>query len=216
MHLKDYYSILELEPSATLVEIKKAYRKLALQFHPDKNNNDPYAAAQFTEIKEAYEVLTNPSRKEYYLQQRWYDQSIGKRKKQDVITPVTILLQSLELERYVSTLDVFRMDKEGLKQYILGLLADSTIDQLKKFNETETNRAIIAAMLKGISPLPKGYTNEILTQLKKLSDNDEISNQSLENFAKKAVKKNRREKYSLIIIIAATIILCLLIYLAGR
>ncbi len=145
MHLKDYYSILELEPSATLVEIKKAYRKLALQFHPDKNNNDPYAAAQFTEIKEAYEVLTNPSKKEYYLQQRWYDQSIGKRKKQDVITPVTILLQSLELERYVSTLDVFRMDKEGLKQYILGLLPDSTIEQLKKFNETETNRAIISS-----------------------------------------------------------------------
>jgi curved DNA-binding protein CbpA len=216
MHLKDYYSILALEPSATLVEIKKAYRKLALQFHPDKNNNDPYAAAQFTEIKEAYEVLTNPSKKEYYLQQRWYDQSIGKRKKQEVITPVTILLQSLELERYVSTLDVFRMDTEGLKQYILGLLSDSTIEQLKKFNETETNRAIIAAILKAMSPLPKGYTNDILTQLKKLSDNDEVSNHSLENFAKKTAKKNRREKYSLIIIIAATIILCLLIYLAGR
>jgi molecular chaperone DnaJ len=216
MHLKDYYSILELEPSASLVEIKKAYRKLALQFHPDKNNNDPYAAAQFTEIKEAYEVLTNPSKKEYYLQQRWYDQSIGKRKKQDVITPVTILLQSLELERYVSTLDVFRMDTEGLKQYILGLLSDSTIEQLKKFNETETNRAIIVAILKAMSPLPKGYTNDILTQLKKLSGNDEVSNHSLENFAKKTAKKNRREKYSLIIIIAATIILCLLIYLAGR
>ena len=216
MHLKDYYSILELEPSATLIEIKKAYRKLALQFHPDKNNNDPYASAQFTEIKEAYEVLTNPSKKEYYLQQRWYDQSIGKRKKQDIITPVTILLQSLELERYVSTLDVFRMDKEGLKQYILGLLSDSTIEQLKKFNETETNRAIIAAILKAMSPLPKGYTNDILTQLKKISDNDEVSNQSLENFDKKAAKKNRREKYSLIFIIAATIILCLLIYLAGR
>jgi curved DNA-binding protein CbpA len=215
MHLKDYYSILELEPSATLVEIKKTYRKLALQFHPDKNNNDPYAAAQFTEIKEAYEVLTNPSKKEYYLQQRWYDQSIGKRKKQDVITPVTILLQSLELERYVSALDVFRMDKEGLKQYILGLLPDSTIDQLKKFNEPETNRAIIAAVLKAMIPLPKLYTNDILAQLKKLGGNDEQSNQALENFDKKAEKKNRREKYSLIIIITATIILCLLIYLAG-
>jgi len=51
-HLKDYYRILELDPSATLPEIKKAYRKLAQQYHPDKNSGDPYPAAQFAEIKE--------------------------------------------------------------------------------------------------------------------------------------------------------------------
>jgi molecular chaperone DnaJ len=216
MHLKDYYSILELEPSATQEEIKKAYRKLALQYHPDKNNNNPYATAQFSEIKEAYEVLTNPSKKEYYLQQRWYNQSIGKRKTQPVITPITILLQVLELEKYVSSLDVFRMDKEGLKQYILGLLPDATIEQLKNFNETETNREIIKTLLKAMNPLPKLYIDDILPQLCKLGNNDETCTRELENFREKTEKKNRREKYSLIIIIAATIILSLLIYLAGR
>ena len=63
MLLKDYYTILELEPSATLPEIKKAYRRLALQYHPDINPNDSYAAAQFVEIKEAYETLTIPAKK---------------------------------------------------------------------------------------------------------------------------------------------------------
>ena len=91
MHLKDYYSILEIESSATQAEIKKAFRKLAHQYHPDKNQHDPYANAQFVEVKEAYELLTNPAKKEYYLQQRWYEQSIGKKKKQDIITPVTVL-----------------------------------------------------------------------------------------------------------------------------
>ena len=113
MHLKDYYTILELEPSATLLEIKKAYRTLALQYHPDKNNGDPYKAAQFSEIKEAYEVLTNPSKKEYYLQQRWYNQSIGKKRKQEIITPVTILLQSIELKNMFLNLIYFVWTRKG-------------------------------------------------------------------------------------------------------
>lgn len=216
MRLKDYYNILKLEPSATIPEIKKAYRKLALQYHPDKNHKDQYTLVQFTEIKEAYEVLTNPAKKEYYLQQRWYNQSVGQRKTQEVITPVTVLLQALELEKYVASLDVFRMDKEGLQQYILDLLPDSTIEQLKKFNEPETNRQIIITIIKAMNPLPQTYTLAVITQLKKLSTDDEIAIAAIYILIQKTQKKSRREKYSFIIIIAATLILCLLIYLAGR
>lgn len=215
MYIKDYYAILEIETSATLPEIKKAYRRLALQFHPDKKQGDPYAAARFTEIKEAYEVLTNPSKKEYYLQQRWYDQSIGKRKKQDTITPVNVLKQALELEKYVSGLDVFRMDNRGLQQYILGLLSDSTIEQLKQFNEPEINREIIHVLLKAMSHLPKYYTKDIIIQFFKLSGGDNSSDGQIKLFVQKTEKKSRREKSSLIIIIAVTVILCLLIWLAN-
>jgi curved DNA-binding protein CbpA len=216
MHLKDYYTILRLESSATLPEIKKAYRKLALQYHPDKNQQDLYSAAQFSEIKEAYEVLTNPSKKEYYLQQRWYNQSIGKRKTQDIITPVTVLKQSLELEKHVSALDVFRMDKEGLQQYILELFPDSTIEELNKFNEPDTNREIIATILKAMRPLPQLYTVPIILQLEKLAGDDESARTAVTTFIQKTTRKSRREKYSLLFIIAATLILCLLIWLAGR
>lgn len=216
MHHKDYYSILKLEPSATLPEIKKAYRKLALQFHPDKNQYDPFTAVQFSEIKEAYEVLTNPTKKEYYLQQRWYDQSIGKRKKQDIIIPVTILKLALELEKYVSTLDIFRMDKEGLQQYMLEILSDSNIETLEKFNETETNKQIIIIILKAMSSLPQSYTVPVIVQLKKLAGEDESARVAVIAFTQKTAQKSRKEKYSLIIIIIVTLILCLLIWLAGR
>ena len=148
MHLKDYYAILEIETSASATEIKKSFRRLAQQFHPDKNQADPYASAQFTEIKEAYEVLTNPSKKEYYLQQRWYNQSIGKRKKQDTITPVAILKHGLELERHVSTLDAFRMDKQGLEQYILELLSNETVNKLKQFEEPDIISQIVQTTLR--------------------------------------------------------------------
>ena len=216
MHLKDYYRILELETSATQQEIKKAYRQLAHQYHPDKNPADAYAASQFTEIKEAYEVLTNPAKKEYYLQQRWYNQSIGKRTMQKDITPVTVLKQALELERYVSQLDVFRMDKEGLKEYVLDLIPDEIIERLHTFNESETNRQIISTFLRAINSLPDLYTTTISSQLKKLSTGDELSEQLLAAFVQKKERINRRDKYSLIIIITVTVILCLLIYLAGR
>ena len=216
MHLKDYYKILELEPSASLPEIKKAFRKLALQYHPDKNNNDPYATAQFTDIKEAYEVLTDPAKKEYYLQQRWYNQSVGKRKTQEVITPVTLLKQVLELEKYVSKLDTFRMDKQGLQRYILDLLSDSSIEQIGKFNEPETNRQIITVLMQAIKPLPPLYTTDIIIRLKKLAGNDAVAANQLEIFVQQRQRKYRKEKYSILVIIILTISISLLIFLLGR
>lgn len=216
MHLKDYYKILELEPSASLPEIKKAFRKLAQQYHPDKNNNDPYAAAQFADIKEAYEVLTDPAKKEYYLQLRWYNQSVGKRKTQEVITPVTLLKQALELERYVSKLDTFRMDKQGLQQYILDLLSDSSIEQIGKFNEPETNRQIINVLMQAIKPLPPLYTTDIIIRLRKLPGKDPVAADQLEIFVQQRQKKYQKEKYSLLGIIILTLSISVLIFLLGR
>jgi hypothetical protein len=122
----------------------------------------------------------------------------------------------LEFEKYVSTLDVFRLDKEGLKEYILGLLPDSTIEQLKTFNEPETIRQIIITVIKSMTPLPQAYTRTIVSQLEKLSATDIMAGAELVAFIEKTAKKSRRERYSLILIIVTTVILCLLIWLAGR
>lgn len=211
MHLKDYYRILKIEPSATLPEIKKAYRKLALQFHPDKNNNDPYAAAQFAEIKEAYEVLTNPSKKEYYLQQRWYNQSIGKRKTQDVITPVNILMQVLELERYVAGLDVFRMDKKGLQEYTCEILKDSTIEKLNSFNEVAVNKQIVQLVLNAVRPLSFSLLQPIEEKLTKIKTDAPTSSLIKEYMLKRKIN-NKKRKQEIWIVFIITIAICLLIY----
>lgn len=216
MHIKDYYKLLELEPSATLPEIKKAYRRLALLHHPDKNNNDPYAAAQFSDIKEAYEILTNPSKKEKYLQQRWYNQSTGRRKTQDVITPVSVLKQALELERYASKLDVFRMDKEGLRDYILELLSPTTIGQLKEFNEPAITRQIIDTIIRSANHLQEQQAIPIAERLRQLAGNDTSPHEQINIFAGKHRSRQQREKYNFLIILIATILICLLIWIAGR
>ncbi len=66
MTKRDYYEILEISKNATPEEIKKAYRKMALKFHPDKNPNDPEAENKFKESAEAYEVLSNPEKRQRY------------------------------------------------------------------------------------------------------------------------------------------------------
>ncbi len=66
MSKRDYYEILEIERNASDTEIKKAYRKMALKFHPDKNPDDKSAEDKFKEAAEAYEVLSNPDKRARY------------------------------------------------------------------------------------------------------------------------------------------------------
>jgi chaperone protein DnaJ len=65
---KDYYQVLGISKTATELDIKKAYRKLALEFHPDKNPGNVAAAEKFKDISEAYEVLSDPDKKKVYDQ----------------------------------------------------------------------------------------------------------------------------------------------------
>ena len=68
MAKRDYYEVLGVEKSASADEIKKAYRKMAIKYHPDKNPGDKEAEEKFKEAAEAYDVLSNPEKKQRYDQ----------------------------------------------------------------------------------------------------------------------------------------------------
>ena len=63
---RDYYEVLGLSRDATLDHIKKSYKKLAMQYHPDRNPGDPSSAEKFKEATEAYEILSNTEKREAY------------------------------------------------------------------------------------------------------------------------------------------------------
>jgi len=81
MDYKDYYKILGIDKKASKEDIKKAYRKLALKYHPDKNPGNKEAEAKFKEINEANEVLSDPEKRKRYdeLGANWknYQQGTG-------------------------------------------------------------------------------------------------------------------------------------------
>lgn len=68
MSKRDYYQVLDVPRTATEAEIKKAYRRLAMKFHPDRNSGDQAAEESFKEAKEAYEILTDAQKRAIYDQ----------------------------------------------------------------------------------------------------------------------------------------------------
>ncbi|HEC75580.1 MAG TPA: molecular chaperone DnaJ [Methylophaga aminisulfidivorans] len=79
MAKRDYYEVLEISRTATEAEIKKAYRRMAMKFHPDRNPDDAEAESKFKEAKEAYEILSDSQKRSAYDQfgHEGVDQSMG-------------------------------------------------------------------------------------------------------------------------------------------
>src|SRR5438477_3122770 len=63
---RDYYEVLGIEKTASEEDIKRAYRKLAMQYHPDRNVGDEQASSRFKEAAEAYDVLSNSDKRQRY------------------------------------------------------------------------------------------------------------------------------------------------------
>lgn len=217
MLLKDYYQILGLEPGAGAKEIKQAYRQLAHQFHPDKSGEDEYAQARYLEIKEAYETLINPARKEVYLQHRWYQQSLGKKMaRTGADTPESLLNKALEINRYAASLNPYRIDRPTLKQYLAELLDDSSILILNKFKEISINEQIGLLLLEPTGLLRANEAEEIIQRLNKIQLPGDHLNKKANSLLEQLRLAERKKNYEPWLLVLLTVILCVVFFLLGR
>lgn len=215
--MKDYYSILQVTPMSTREEIRRQYRKLAKQFHPDATNNDPYASAKFHDIKEAYETLTQPAKKEEWLKERWLRQVYNSGPGETApLTPFSILEKVLKYERVVAGMDVFRMDHSGVVSTMEQLLSAENISCLHRFQEPDMNRTIIRHLLLALKPIPYKLTLPILETLEKLAGRDAEAQRYISEFQQSHRKKQRADQWTIPLVILATILICAIIFLAGR
>lgn len=214
--LKDYYSILNIPVTATPNEIKQAYRKLVMVYHPDKNNNEPYALQKFNEIKEAYEVLISPIKKENYLQERWLNKASGIKVGEAMITPPNVLLKSLELNKQIAFMDIYRMDHQSIAERITQLINEDVIEKLHQFNEPDINETIIDCLLAAAKPISYEFSKTITQRLIQLAGTNHTKIQQIQSALAQKKKTERAAKCKLLFIFLLVLLICLLIFLTGK
>jgi curved DNA-binding protein CbpA len=212
MSTKDYYKILKVRPNASAGEIKHAYRRLALKYHPDRNPHDALAAAVFSEVAEAYKILSNSEARTHYNYQRYYTAVQEYSRPAEPIE--TLLLRSLELKKQIAALDPYRFNGDALLYSIKQLLPEP-VDLLLK-----TDPALSKQFLETIAVcserLSSAQTNDIARLVQPLFVQYEWLKMRMETLTTRQKKKERWEKYKVILVIFIALALCALIFLSSR
>ncbi len=208
----DYYKILQVSPSASTGEIRKAFRKLAMQYHPDKNPGSIAAEKKFAEIQEAYQVLSDAKKRAAY-HFNWYA-FYGN-------TPVTVqeagtieeLKESfhgfVKIFRYM---DPFRLDKDALNKQLLALLSDHNCRLL----EGQNNHALLKQVFTIAEFLPLGSIELVCGRLMQFSSSDEEAMRSIRYFLSQSRRYAFWSRYKSLFALLLAVLFCSLVYFYGK
>jgi molecular chaperone DnaJ len=216
MLIKDYYKILEIPPTASTQDIRKSFRRLALQYHPDKNGGSHLAEAQFREIQEAYEVLSDSQQRAEYNYKRWFNRSINHGFTNRPLTPAAMLQESRVILNYVRSMSIFQVDYDALSRHIRQLITPANIGILHEYNDVATNKAIVITLLQSTDPLPATHLLPVTDLLLKLAGNDyELVNQ-IHQSVKDRKQREIWDRYKWIVMVVVTGIICWFLYWYGK
>lgn len=209
---KDYYKILGVNHSSSLADIKKSYRKLALQYHPDTNSGSQLFEAKFKEITEAYKVLSNEKLRRKYNHSRSWLSKNEKGNADTRRTPQIILNEIIDLKRKVASLDPHRINPVAVSQRIQQLLSRANINMLKQNADEKLNKRIIEEIIICSRFLSFEDAETICLQLTELAGTDNESYRKIYRFLKEVKMQTTWNKYKIFVAVLVAIIFCFAIY----
>jgi len=216
MRIKDHYKTLGIPPTASLQDIKKAWRKLAFQYHPDQNPDNAFAEANFKELQEAYSILSHSNRRRAYDEERWLSGMGSKARHKEAITPQWILDECRKLSHHMASIDTYRMSHRSLRDYIFLLLSDAHIGVLLHDNEHDINTAIIEEVLAATRHLQYEYMSEVSSRLLLVAGQDHGLQVLIKSKLEDHKTRAGRDRYFTLFIAAAALLLALFMYFYGR
>jgi hypothetical protein len=214
--MTDYYKLLGVLPSATTEEIKKAYRQLALKYHPDRNPGDKNSEAFFKRVTEAYSILSDPEERESYnwefkkSQQSSDNQNQQQKraepKQEQQVTPQLILSSIQDIRKRVIGIDKNRINQSALYTALSELLSANNINFLISSDDSKTNKEIISEVMICCKRLAYPYVEKLSTKLAKLAGSDNDTIQKIFSFTKQQKYLSYWSRYKGVAIIVVVIL----------
>ena len=205
---QNLYQALQVFPGSSMEEIRKSYRRLAMKFHPDKNPDNAAASKQFMELKEAYELLSDP------VQRKEYDRRNGFTYNRNAAPPTThlIVAEVVALRKYVERLNLHSLDHDALAYHLKKLLTHQRIEVLHHTADEKTLLLVRDEIIKASTPLRYKLLDDALDPLMELIANKTDLLPPLLQYKEK--RKHAQTIQSLVpwIVLLITLLLCLGIF----
>lgn len=208
MSHKDYYQILRVIPSATTAEIKKSYRLLAMEFHPDKNPSIQ-AAEQFTLIKEAYAILSHPT------ERKKYDATLFSETYSNIriaTTPEEVRDMSKELVGRVQLMNPDRINRDKLVLDMEAVLSVYHIQLLEKWKDEKQNKLLVEDLLYCMQYVDRPACLRLTKMMYTIDGISFQAQQQIGQFLRSYQRNYYWEKYKILLALLLAIMVCYLIY----
>ena len=213
--LPDYYLQLGVAANASPEEVRKAYRALALRFHPDKAPQNPFAEAQFLRLKEAYEVLKDPVRRRRYDQERWL-RGMPETIHRKIITAQSIIADARRLHAHVAQLGASTVNVSALQSLCLFLLSEAHLALFWEAADSALNEQLLKPILAVSVYLPAAQLLPVIAQLEKLKPLSPEVQLELAAWLKTRQREARRLRLAPLWVLLLTLLLCLMGWAVSR
>ncbi len=213
MIIKDYYSILEVSPSATILTIKRAYRRLALKYHPDKNGGNALYEQKFREINEAYRVLSDvQKRNDYNYARAGRRHHNHQRTYADPVNTTSIIAHTKKLQDKVMHSDPARMNTEALYRQVMLLLNERNYLLFNKEGDEQQAAIFIKSIFFICRNLPYPSVQNVVLHLVHFAGTNNKVLTEIREFEQAVKYRWLWHQYKILLVIFMVIIICLFIY----